>query len=501
MPLKDNEIYVFNSDYVLKNDIYRVILYTKEKTENDSSINWKTVIHPIQAMILSYFSHKRTFNENSTLISNAFSMPYEQVVKMIDPYIENENRIVTKWNGHPIHFPKNVLIKARNINHKYSNFEVNEFICDKKIDLSTNRFYSGPYMLTLMLTNNCVTKCNYCYADTHTVVKSKIQTERILTLIEEAQSLKMKQINLIGGEIFLYKDWYLVLNKLIECKLIPEYISTKHPLSKDIIDKLKRSNYHNYVQFSLDANSEELLKQSIGVSDNYLSKVKEGLYLLDKSGLKYRIATVLTKINCDFHIINSLYCFIKTLNNVSSWSISPASNSLYINNKEFSNLKSTKAEIDDLFLKIETNIIPNSKFEIILNKPICHKTYYSCELSRKTFKGSACSALNYHLFILPDGQVTICEQLYWDPRFIIGDINNSTIMEVWNSPKALFLSNLEKENIQEASECKRCEIFDTCFKNRNRCWTDVMKAYGKKNWDYPDPRCINAPSMIYNIDF
>lgn len=41
------------------------------------------------------------------------------------------------------------------------------------------------------------------------------------------------------------------------------------------------------------------------------------------------------------------------------------------------------------------------------------------------FNGAVCSALNSHLFILPDGKVTICEQLYWNPRFIIGDAKKS----------------------------------------------------------------------------
>jgi len=30
---------------------------------------------------------------------------------------------------------------------------------------------------------------------------------------------------------------------------------------------------------------------------------------------------------------------------------------------------------------------------------------------------------------------------------------------------------------------------------------DIVKAYGKKNWDYPDPRCAFAPEMINPLEF
>jgi hypothetical protein len=45
----------------------------------------------------------------------------------------------------------------------------------------------------------------------------------------------------------------------------------------------------------------------------------------------------------------------------------------------------------------------------------------------QNFKGAECSANSSHIFILPDGKVTIGEQLYWKPHFIIGDLSRQTI--------------------------------------------------------------------------
>lgn len=105
------------------------------------------------------------------------------------------------------------------------------------------------------------------------------------------------------------------------------------------------------------------------------------------------------------------------------------------------------------------------------------------------------------MFVLPDGKVTICEQLYWDPRFIIGDLKSSSISEVWNSPKVMSLLNWRSENIQDKSPCRSCGFWEDCNGQFRRCWLDVQKAYGKENWDFPDPRCELAPKMKTYIGY
>lgn len=127
------------------------------------------------------------------------------------------------------------------------------------------------------------------------------------------------------------------------------------------------------------------------------------------------------------------------------------------------------------------------------------RKYFVSKNGSRSFEGSRCSANYSNLFILPDGKVTICEQLYWNPRFIIGDLNKQSIQEVWNSPKALSLAFPKKEDFREKSACRSCKLFDDCMEFPNRCIADILKGYGEENWDYPDPRCVKAPKFIYNL--
>ena len=90
--------------------------------------------------------------------------------------------------------------------------------------------------------------------------------------------------------------------------------------------------------------------------------------------------------------------------------------------------------------------------------------------------------------------------MYWNPRFIIGDLQKQTIQEVWNSPRALELAFPKKENFRNESFCKKCSIFAECYEYHNKCYADVLKAYGDENWDFPDPRCKFAQPFINELN-
>ena len=178
---------------------------------------------------------------------------------------------------------------------------------------------------------------------------------------------------------------------------------------------------------------------------------------------------------------------------------------MFSNNKDeenFISIKSNANTLNDLYRYIEENIIPKSSFPIVTARQELENKYFSSNSGSSSFKGARCSALNEHFFILPDGKVTICEQLYWNPNFIIGDMNQQGIMEVWNSERVQELLQLKQQDLSDNSACKSCKLFDNCFRvARNRCWSDIIKAYGSKNWDFPDPRCTRAPKMKYNISY
>lgn len=501
MRLDEELTYVLNPDYVLRNDIHRVALYAKEKVNAYSSRNWNSFIHPTQAKLLCFFTHKHTFDETIRELSAYFKKDTGSIVRLISPYLENPSPISVNWKGKRILFPRNILIRKERLTEPLpARLDLADYDC-QEIDLDSRRYYSGPLMITFMLTNICVTHCVYCYADVRTRVKNPLPTSRWLELIQEADQMRVRQINLMGGEIFLHKDWDLLLKELVDRGMSPEYISTKMPLTKDLIHRLRNTGYQNCVQISLDAYDADILSRSLGVDRGYLSRMEKGIRLLDESGLPYHVATVLHTHNGTEDILRGLYEFLLSLHTVKSWRISPVVNSIMIDYEQFAKLKLRRSQIDNLFLYIEKCLSSGSSFPILFNRTILDKTYYTCTTGSKDFEGAACSALNTHLFILPDGKASICEQLYWNPLFLIGDLKEFSLKDIWMSDRCLWLANIQQENARNDSPCKHCELFVSCFSYRNRCWVDIIKAYGEEHWDYPDPRCEKAPKMKNNLGY
>lgn len=502
MHLNKDQVYVLNPDYVLRNDIHRIALYAKESVNVYSSRNWNSFIHPIQAKLFSFFTYDRTLGENIELISSFFKKDVESVSRLITPYLENSTPIYVNWKGKQILFPKNVLVQLKHLTTSFtlSRLMTVDFDC-QEIDLDTRRFYSGPLMVTFMLNNTCVTRCVYCYADVQTKVRHLVLADRWLELIQEAKSMQVRQINLMGGEIFLYKDWDILLREIVDQGMSPEYLSTKVPPTKDLIARLQNTGYTNSLQISLDAYDVDILCSSLKVNADYLERMEKGLRLLDESGIIYHVATVLHSYNGREEELRKLFDFLTTLSHLSDWRISPVVNSIMIDYKRFSEIKLKKYQIEMLFRYVNDVLYPQSPFPILLNRTAIDKSYYTCAIGSKGFSGTVCSALNTHLFVLPDGKVSICEQLYWNPLFITGDVNASSLKEIWMSERNLRLAYIQRENIQKSSPCRYCKLFDLCFSNRNRCWADIIKAYGENNWDYPDPRCEKANEMINKLDY
>lgn len=496
--MKSDKIYILNPHYHLRNDTKRILLFSKFRTDERSSDNWYGFIHPLQALMLSFFTYRRSLEENILLLNEYFHCKKNEMEHFIMPFIENEGLLSTKWHGQEIVFPKNMLVQASE-KDIYLNLKPQNFIC-YDLDFSGRRLYDAPLSMTFMLTNKCVTNCCYCYADTGSKFAARLSTARICELIEEAGRLPMKCVNLIGGEIFLHPDWAEILKKTVDCHVESEYISTKMPLTQEIINTLLWTGYKGIVQVSLDSLNGDIISSSLKVSDDYLEEVKNGLLLLDDSGLNYQVATVLTTYNSNLDVMMELYDFLSGLKNIMVWNIVPVHDSLYSKVDDFQSLKPDYNLLEKLFKQLD-EISKYSNLDIAFDRGYLHKKYYSDKGGSKNFNGSKCPASNTHFFILPDGKVTICEQLYWHPFFIIGDVNKDGLCAVWNSERSLYLAKEIWHEISTSSKCFRCKLSKECFESNNRCWADVMKAYGKNNYDYPDPRCEFADKMKNYIGY
>ena len=485
---------VLNPDYHFKNDIDRVVLYSGKQVKDYSSPDWISYLHPMQAQILSVFCEERSLVDQYKKLSFDLNLSIESIAKMIEPYIENETPIYTMFSGQKIPLPTNVLIesKKKDKNFKYEDYQTKDFYCDN-INITPDRLHKAPQSMLFMLTNKCITNCKYCYADRKTKHKS-LSTSKIIEIIEEAKELRMTYIDVIGGEIFCRKDWNIIIKKMVDNNLSPNYISTKVPITEYDIKQLLATGYKNVVQISLDALDDYVLNSIIGTHDGYVEKIKNSIRLLCEYGFTVQIDTILTKLNIKENYLLELFEYIKTIPNLAYWEIRVPEYSIYTP-ESFTEIQASKKEIDFIGHFIEDEIKYKADFQIYFSDEASHYTYRKGKTTDECFHGGACGILQDRLFILPDGKVSVCEQLYWHPQFIIGDLKEQTISEIWNSTKALKLFEMKANMFRNESRCHTCEALSSCNKRHKRCFVKAIKAYGLDNWDYPDPRCIYAPEI------
>lgn len=122
----------------------------------------------------------------------------------------------------------------------------------------------------------------------------------------------------------------------------------------------------------------------------------------------------------------------------------------------------------------------------------CNMTF--AEKKQAFNKRAKCTGNMSSFIILPNGNVSVCEETYFNKNLILGNILNSTIMEVWNSEKAKNLFFIPQSKFPKESPCSNCIDFVECRYGTGVCWTDAMAAYGEENWLFPTPECPYAPT-------
>jgi len=494
-----SDTYIVNPVYKFKNDLKRIMLINNDsyfcntvelelEGKNTTNFGWR--IHPIVAYYFSFFNGELNLDDTLKKISQETELHYDEVKNTIIPFIENNEIMIFPLeigdiNIHSI--PKRFLIKKQeNLPNRdlLKNIDLESII--KDYDGKTARNYI-PNEITFMVTSECVTNCIYCYADRKNPL-IPLPVNRFIELIREARKLGLRNVGISGGDIFAYKYWYELLQELKENNYGIDDFSTKFPINEETIIKLKELGVRQ-IQISLDTIDNVIIKKLLKVDDSYLANMKKTLKNMEKHDLKFTVKAVITKYNDSIESINNLLSYLLSLKNFIRISIAPGEYSRF---KKF-DYKSSVEKLN----KIQ-DFVKSKKLE---NIPIIFQSYTqpdtdTFEKKMENFHKRALCTGNVHQFwVLPDGKATICEQTYWHPFFILGDLNYQSIMEVWNSEKSLALWNIKQDEIKQESPCHSCTIFEECRRGLGNCWRDAFATYGENNYDFPATNCPYAPPV------
>lgn len=451
-------------------------------------------IPPLCGYIISQFNGDK-LELSINRISYTLQIDRTVVSKFVTQLINKSTSLEIKYQGITIRFPLRILIGSKMPFSKknikiVSNKDFNPF----------NKFTSSrpsmPLSINIMLTTKCGTDCIYCYADRNTKVDFKLT--KILSLLDECHKYGVLRVGLSGGDIFAYKDWKKVIAKMYEYNYSP-FISTKIPLDDDSITFLTESGIKE-IQFSLDSILVEESRLIVKTKTGYIEKVEKMFNSCKTNNIKVEVQTVLTKYNANLNSLKSLYETL-LVNDIDTWSIVP---SFYSNFKgEYEGYRANDKMLNDCYQYL-TGLQNKTSLRILIrgleNKMKAAIKYKDTDKFIQHNKG--CAITTYSMWINVFGQVVLCEMLYNNQVFHLGNVNNTCIADIWQSEKMKSFYNYKISNlpVNKESRCYTCKDFNQCKIGNIKkvCIADIITVYGPDKWDYPDPKCPYSPEC--NMD-
>lgn len=473
-------------DYTVRNEAEVSFLIRRDTIINLRNTDSGTFcIPPFVGYILSHVGDLE-YQDSLATIAKALNVSRNAIDNFVQQLVDNQENKKFKFSDtESVIFPSMLL-------RRYSerpNITIHEDCAFNGLNEFLIKRPNIPLFANLMVTTKCSTDCLYCYANRQ--LRPTLKTEKLLDLIRELYEQGTINVTLTGGDIFAHQDWPVVLERVRQYGYKP-FLSTKTPLDYNQIKYLRELGYEE-IQFSLDSTDSEALKRLIKVKEGYLNKVSSFFSYCSELNLNVLVRSVLTKMNASKGKVTSLYTYLSKFSCVKEWIMTPAFFSKY---KE-AEYKSLEVNNDDLVWVYEFTRQKDLSFRIGLNK-IGQKGYELKKFSTPeeyVCHNQICMANTTSISILANGDCSVCEMLYDNPEYLLGNVMESSIREIWNSDKAIGLYTMVQSQFPKSSPCNTCRVFDKCRNDFGKrvCYLDIAKS-GHSKWE-PDPRCPHADNV------
>ena len=460
----------------LKNDVDRTILITRPSPITNRSYICRR-LPPSEAVLLALFDGRRSVADVTSLWAQVAGRELEIATKEVSALLEFY--LTGEREREDILWVRNKAIKDALV---YDPFE---FIIDSNSVNLTERRLRIPYNVYFLTSLYCPQDCIYCYAKVRkTRENDLLPVNRIDEIFAELSDISVESIQFSGGDALARPGFFKIIESVYRHGMVAD-IPTKIGLGPKKAHRLREIGV-NTVQFSLDCVDPKTLDFMVGINA-YHKKAFRALKNLKDAGLSVRINAVLTPFNAAkseelIRFAGEAGHVVRLQFSAYGRSIFRHRDDLFLEEHHFQEVEECAnrlgAQYPHMTISVGGGAVPPAEDPEARVKEWTHRAF--CTANRDSF------------VILPDGRVTVCEELYDHPAFIIGDLKKQSVMEMWNSPQARELLYPVQEDVL-GGPCAECGYFKECNADRGRCWRDVIKSYGWQNHFYPDPRCPRAP--------
>jgi radical SAM protein with 4Fe4S-binding SPASM domain len=360
----------------------------------------------------------------------------------------------------PEGFEKKFFNKYRNYLSYREERNVYKKFSSREFDLLFSGDKYIPYALTIIPSEACNIRCNYCIRNDMDKRQhwSKSTFDKFL---EEAIELSISRLSITGGEPLLLPNIADFINLCTSNNIFTMLSTNAFIEDSNVIDDIINSGISE-LQVSLDTVSNSTFRNMTERSG--LHVIYSNLEKFVESGIEVSIRTVLTDMN--FQEMKTLIEYTKSLG-IKKHRVTTDSNVT-------SNFLPENHELREQYIGFARDVES-------LGEP--HVEAPSGGKWPKGNYGGACPGLTSSPVIFPNGNVSICELT---PDMVIGSFKKEKLIDIYNSVEADIIRKKAMTGNVPDRKCTTCEHLSQCATG---CF--VYKDVNKLDLFEADPRCSN----------
>lgn len=329
-------------------------------------------------------------------------------------------------------------------------------------------YNDAPDEVDISVTGNCNLRCSYCFYANDMGVRKDLPLIEWLQFFEEIGSLGVRNVTLSGGEVFTRKDFWQIIDGLVENGMSYTILTNGTLIDHDTIFQLskgKRRTRLISMQVSIDGGVAEVHDKSRGFGS--FAKAVRGIGLLKEAKLPVTARLTVNRYNVD-HLEDGARFLLEDIglpsistNEVVSLGAgcSNATSIALSIGQQVKAIKSLKYLEKKYGGRVTAQAGPLAKWH---GYNLMEKAKESGYKNTKYKMGrlSACGCVNNKLAIHNDGKISPCNML---PDFEMGKINNDSIKEIWkNHPLLKEMRERSRVQMKDLAECGQCDWSPYC---------------------------------------
>lgn len=325
------------------------------------------------------------------------------------------------------------------------------------------------------ITLACCFSCKYCGSRGGRAREGELSTEECLNVADQLAGLGCRRVSLIGGEVFMRKDWKDIAARLTKNGIRVNIITNGFLFSENLINDLREVSVES-VSVSLDGPQK--------VHDKYrqegsYDRAIQAIQVLGESGIPVSVISTLNREN-----VPELPVLYETLKQypIFAWQLQACS--------PMGNAANNGVDYEFDPREVIRFVDANMRTAPFLLGVADNIGYFTPEEGsiRGNMSGKAvfvgCRAGISAVGIDSIGNVRGCESMY-DDRFNEGNLREKSLREIWENPDG-FAYNRKFKRSMLTGPCADCKHGAYCA---GGCRSYNFFVHGKL---YEAPRCASA---------